>query len=115
MRRGGSAFLAGWTQAVKIKTVIGQFITKAFADFGLSALNDFILEFGYLAAFDTNHMVVMVATVEFEHRVATLEMMAFHEAGSLELCQYPINGRKPDFLAFIEQDFVDFFRGHVPV
>jgi dihydroxyacetone kinase DhaKLM complex PTS-EIIA-like component DhaM len=66
----------------------------AFLDFGVE-------EFLDLAALQADQMVVVVALVEFEHRLVAVEMMADQQSGLLELGEHAINRGQPDILAFV--------------
>jgi hypothetical protein len=50
-----------------------------------------VYEFFDMAAVDTYDVVVVHATVEFEHSVPVIKAPAYDKPGGLELGQYPIN------------------------
>jgi len=107
--------LAIRADAVKAERVIGQFEMFFLRDFALAAFDDIVAEFFDSSAFDAYDVIVVLAAVQFEDRVPSLEMMAFHQPGRLELGQDPVNRGQADFLAFAEQRLVDFFRRQVPI
>lgn len=94
--------------------MIRKFVSQAVTDFNLPGFNDFILKFVHLAAFYTDHVIMVFTTIQFEYRISTFEMVAFNKSGSLELCEYSINGGQTNFFAFFKQILVDFFGGQVP-
>jgi len=49
----------------------------------------------------------MLVTGHFEHGVATLEIVAQNQAGSLELGEDPVNGCQADIIALLKQFLVD--------
>jgi hypothetical protein len=59
------------------------------------------------ATFHAYQMIMMPASIELEHRLSTLEMMADHQTRGLELGQYPVHCGEPNVLARIEQDTID--------
>ena len=59
-------------------------------------------------------VIVMAALVQFEHSLAAFEMMAYQQAGLLELGQYSIDRCQPDVLTGSQQNLVDVFRRQVP-
>lgn len=59
-------------------------------------------------------MVVMVTTIEFEHRLAAFEVVLLRQAGADELSQHTVDRGQADFLASLQQGLVDVFGGHMP-
>ena len=55
----------------------------------------------------------MPAFVQLEHRLAAFEVMAYQDAGLLELGQHAIDRGQPDVHAFLQQHLVDVFGGEV--
>lgn len=80
----------------------------------LSRLYLCIEEFLYPAALEADQMIMMLAFVQFENRLAGLEKMPLHQACVLELRQDPVNGGEADIDAFGEQMAIDVFCRHVP-
>ena len=56
-------------------------------------------------------MVMMLALIQLEHGLAALEMVAYQQAGLLELRQNAIDGSKTDILAGGQQNLVDVLGG----
>lgn len=82
------------------------------ADLGnrlLSFFDCFVIELFDPPTIQAHQMVVVRPFVEFEHRLACLEMIPMQQAGLLELGQYPVDRRQADIHAFGEQDSVDVF------
>ena len=59
-------------------------------------------------------MVVVMALVELEDRLARLEMIARQQARLLELGQYAVDRRQTDVGALGKQGLVDILSSHVP-
>jgi hypothetical protein len=87
--------------------VIDEFETVLFGDLVLQALDFVAGEFDDVARFDTDHVVVVLAIIEFEDRVPALEIVACDQARRLELREHAIDRRKPDFLTRVQQILVD--------
>jgi len=58
-------------------------------------------------------MIVMLALVQFEDRLARFEMVADEEPGLLELRQHAIDGREPDVETFGQELPIDVFGGQM--
>ena len=58
-------------------------------------------------------MVVVLALVELEHRLAALEVVARQDAGLLELHQHAVDRRQADVGVVGEQDAEDVLGAHV--
>ncbi len=82
-------------------------------DLLLQALDLLVLEFHHLAGFGADHMVVVFAVVDFVDRGAIVEIVPLHQAGGLELGQYPVNRGDADILAGFDQRPVDILGGQV--
>ena len=65
------------------------------------------------AAVHADDMVVVRALVQLEDRGAALEVMALDELGRLELREHPVDRRKPDVLALLDQSAVNILRRQV--
>ena len=66
------------------------------------------------AALHADEMVVVLAFVQLEHRLAGFEMMAHEQARLLELRQHAIDGGKADVETLGQQHPVDVLGGQVP-
>ena len=66
------------------------------SDLGLQAFAVFVDKFDNVACLDADHVIVVVAIVEFEYLVATFKVMASDKTGCLKLGQDPIDSRKSD-------------------
>jgi len=73
----------------------------------LQALDFRAGELDDLAGVDVDHVVVVLAVVEFVHRLATLEIVLEHQAGRFELGKHPVHRRQADVVAVVEQLAVD--------
>lgn len=79
----------------------------------LAALDFLVAELFDAATLQAHNVVVMTALVEFEHSLATFEVVAHQQARLLELGQYPVNGGQSDILACRQQHLVNVFRAEV--
>lgn len=86
-----------------------------FGDPVLSFLDGRIEELFDLATLQAHEVVMVMPLVEFEHRLAGLEVMAFEEAGLFELGEHAIHGGQPDVHVFGDQQSIDVFRRQVPI
>ncbi len=59
-------------------------------------------------------MIVVIALGQFEYRMARLEMVSGHQAGGLELREYPVDRCQSHVLARIPQCVIDVLRTQVP-
>ena len=82
---------------------------------GLDDLELLVVELDDPAALEADHVVVVIAIVELEDRMTTLEIVPRNEAGSLELRQHAVDRREADFLARIQQVLVNILSARVPV
>ncbi|MNP74637.1 hypothetical protein D3C76_1715470 [compost metagenome] len=58
-------------------------------------------------------MVVMLAVVQFEDRMASVEVVPHHKSSCLELGQYTVNRGQTDVLASLHQCLIDILGTHV--
>jgi hypothetical protein len=58
-------------------------------------------------------VVVVASFIQFEYRLARLEMVPNQQTCLLELGQHAVHGREPDVEAVSQQLLVDVFRGQV--
>lgn len=96
--------------AVHIQRVIDDAVAVVGGDFVLQGFDFRIVEFRYLAAFDADDVVVVVAFVQFVNRFAAFEMVALQNTRLLELGQNAVNRRNADFHTFFQQNTVHVFR-----
>src|SRR3546814_1865435 len=62
-----------------------------------------------LAAIRADKMVVVIAIVKLEYRLATVELAAYQNTGLLKLGQHTIHGRQADIDIFGDKGPVDVF------
>ena len=79
----------------------------ALLDLGVEELLD-------AAAGQAHQVVVVLALVELEHRLARLEIAARQQPGLLELHQHAVDRGQADVGAFDQQRLEDVLGGHVP-
>ena len=81
--------------------VLGDFVLPFF-DIGIGKLDDF-------AAIGADQVVVVIAVVEFEDRLAPIELAAHQNARLFELRKYAIDGGQPDIDVFTDEGPVNVF------
>ena len=84
----------------------------------LTALDLGIAKFDDPAGLDAHHVIVVLAAVQFEHRMAgrrlaRLERMPGYQTGRLELGEHAIHRREADFLALFPKPIVYLLGTHV--
>src|SRR3989338_7994121 len=82
-------------------------------DLFLARLDGRIVKLLDMAALQANDVVMVLALIEFEHRLAALEVVARQQSGLLELRQYAVNRGQPHVIATGQQMLVHIFRAHV--
>lgn len=75
-------------------------------DFALPLFDLGVDEFDHFPGVNADHVVVMALGLYFENGVPTIEIVALYQSRGLELRQDPINCRKPDVFACVDQGFV---------
>jgi hypothetical protein len=97
------------TVAIQREGMLGD-MEAAFSRDLLLALLDFrVIELFDLAAFKADQVVVMRAFIQFENRLARLEMITVEQASLLELGQHAVYGRQTDIHVLGQQYLVDVF------
>lgn len=79
----------------------------------LPALNFRVVEFLDATAINADQMVMVLAAVDLEDRLARFEEMALQQAGLFELGEHAIDGRQADIHVVVDEHPVDVFSGHV--
>lgn len=93
--------------------MIDQFIAVFVGNLVLEPFNLLVLELDHFAGLGTNHVIVMLALIDLEHRVTAIEVMPHDQTGALELGQHAVDRRQPHFLADIDQRLVDILGAHM--
>src|SRR5690606_35344159 len=99
--------------AVERERVILEGEAPRGGDLALQALDVGVEEFLDPAAAQADQVVVVVPLVEFEHRLAGLEVAALEQACLLELGQDPVDRRQADLVVLGEQFLEDVLGTHV--
>jgi hypothetical protein len=89
--------------------MVGERELLVVGNFLLSLFYDFITEFFHAAAFHADHMVVVLASIQFEDGIAALEVMPLDKPRRFKLGEHAVYGGQPDFLAFRNQGLVNLF------
>ena len=79
----------------------------------LAALNFGVKKLFDLAAVQAHHVVVVLAFVEFVHRLARLKIAAHQQAGLLKLHQHPVHRGQTNIAALFDQNTKHIFGRHV--
>jgi len=100
-------------QAVERHGVVVHLPAAILGD-ALLALFDFAVEeFLHLAAAGADEVVVVLALVEFVHRLAAIEVAAHQDAGLLELREHAVDGGETYVRAIFEQHAKHVLGRHV--
>ncbi len=89
--------------------------TPLFGNPVLATFDFRIVEFFDAPALQADQMIVVLAVVELEYRLARLEMMPFEQAGLFELGKDAINRRQTDIHALRQQQAVNVLGGEMAV
>lgn len=87
--------------------MVGNLETGLISDVSLTLFNHLIDKFLDLAALHANDMVMVLAMLQLEHRVAPLEMVACDQTGGLELGQYPVDRGQANLFTTFQQLLVN--------
>ena len=91
-------------------------LVAALAGDAVLPLLDFrVVEFFNLATLQADEVVVMMAFVELEDGLAGFKVMAFEQAGLLELGEDAVNGGQADVHVLGDEQTVHVFRGEVTI
>ena len=75
--------------------MIDDFAAVLGRDALLQLLDLAALELDHLAGVDIDHVVVVLAAIEFVHRMPALEVVFEHQPGGLELGQHAVHRGRP--------------------
>lgn len=101
--------LADAANAVHVKCVVNNAETVFFGNFLLQGFDFFVVKFGYIAAFDTNDVVVVAAFVQFVNGFAGFKVVAQQDACLFKLGEHTVNRCHADFDAVFQQQTVNVF------
>ena len=82
-------------------------------DLTLAFLDGLVVKLLHPATLLADDVVMVVAAVKLEDRLAALEVVPLGKTRIDELGENPVDGRESDLLALLQQRLVDVFRGHV--
>lgn len=89
--------------------MLGEPETALLGDLVLAPLDLFIEELFNKAAIKTHQVIMMIALVKLEHRLAGLEVVAAQDACLFELRQHPVYRCQSNIKIFGQQQLVDIF------
>ena len=99
--------------AVHDQAMFAQAKAEFLGFFVLALFNHIILEFNNQAAFDANHVIVMIAALQFEYGMAAFKVVATHKASGLKLRKYTVNSGQTDIVLSIEELAINVFSRHM--
>src|SRR5574338_1082227 len=98
---------------IQVKRVFLDRETALFGDALLSLLDLGVVELLDISALQADEVVVVIALVELENRLARLEIVALEQSCLLELRQHAVDCRQADIHAFANQQAIDILGGQV--
>ena len=93
--------------------MIDEFIPVGFSDAPLQPLHVAVYKLNHFAGFQTHHVIMMPALVQFENRPAALEIVPGNKAGMFELRQDPIYRCEPNVFTGLYQLAINIFGGQM--
>ena len=78
--------------------MINQLVSMLCCNFPLALLDHGIVELHDITRGHADHVVVVLATGQFEHRMPGLEIVTNHQAGAFKLGENTIDGGQTHFL-----------------
>jgi hypothetical protein len=85
-----------------------------FSDAALAFLDRGVHEFEHLAAFDADHVIMMMTLVEFENGTPSLKVVPNDQPRLLKLRQHAIHSGESHLFTRIEQFPENILGGHMP-
>ena len=98
---------------VKVKRVLLNAEAALPGDLFLAAFDFRVVKFFNQAALQAYQVVVMMALVELEHRLAAFKVVAYQQPRRLELGQHAVDRCQADVHVIRKQDAVHVFRREV--
>jgi len=95
--------------------VVGEFEVHLLGNLLLALFDQVVAELFHPAAFDADDVVVMLPAIQFKYGVATLEVVALDQAGSLELSQHPVYRRQTNLLSIMQQRLIGLLGGEMTI
>lgn len=92
---------------VQVKRMLLNDKTTSLGDLLLTAFDFLVEKLFNVTTVDAYQMVMVLAGLDLEYRLARFEMVAFKQTRLFELGQYAINGGQPDIHVFAEQHAID--------
>ncbi|BBG29034.1 Mu-like prophage protein gp37 [Zymobacter palmae] len=108
-----SRYLGAFRANIQYQRMVDQFVATLFGQFALTALDFRIKKLNNLAAFKTQHMIVMIFGRHFKDSVPAIEIVTHNQTGGFELSQHTVNRGKPYIFTGIQQRLVNVFCAQV--
>ena len=100
---------------IQTQCVVGNHKTLCQRHIVLALFNFCVIELFHFAAIEANHVVVVLAFVQFINRFATFKMIPTQQAGLFKLCQHTVDRGQADVGIFKQKLPVNIFCCHVPL
>src|SRR5690606_24209755 len=110
---GSAGLLAVAADAVQHHGVAFQDEVVVLGHLVLALFDVRIGKFHHLAAIGADEVIVMIAVVQLEYRLAAVELAAGQDAGLLELGQHAVDGGQADLDVFADEGPIDIFGAEV--
>ena len=95
--------------------MVNQLETMLLHDLFTQAVDLRIVKFNDLARFRADHVIMLLAAIQFKYGMTRVKIMPHHKARRLKLGQHPIDRGQADFLAVAQQCLVNVFRAEMPI
>ena len=92
-----------------------EIVAVLFGDGVLQTLDIFIHKLNDFAGIDTDHVIVMTAAVALKHGLGFFKVVTGNKTGLLKLREHAVDSGQTNFIAGIDQSFIDIFGGEVRV
>lgn len=98
---------------VEVQGMVLNGKTPLFGDGILALFNFGVVKLLNPPAIDAHQVVVMLAVIDFENRLAGFKEVALEQAGLFKLRQNAIDSGQANIHVFIDEHAIDVFRRHV--
>lgn len=83
------------------ETVLTQAKAEFLGFFVLALFNHIVLKLNDEAAFNADHVVVMIAALQLKHGMAAFEVVTTHKASGFKLREYAVDRRQTNIILAI--------------
>ena len=82
-------------------------------DLFLELFNSIVVEFDNLTSFDTHHMIMVIAAIEFKDGMAAIEIVSFDQTSRFKLRENPVDSGQTHVFPSFQKRLVDIFSTEV--